>query len=152
MYPHIIFKLGNKQPSYYHRNMVDRNKGKYFIEFVCESNLFILFNFSYLTETGEIGGLKTFIKGYFHTGYYDKNNKQVFISSTPDLRQTGGYTVSGIPISFYPKSINKNNEMIFQINPAELIENKDKIGSKYKDIFKNVHEEDNPIVIIAKLK
>ncbi|MDR3093975.1 MAG: hypothetical protein LBU62_04955, partial [Bacteroidales bacterium] len=152
MSPHFVFKLGNKQPSYYHQRNDDYNKGKYFINFVYESKSFILFNFSYSTETVEVLGSRVLKKGSIHTGYYDKKKKQVFISSTPDLKKTGGYNINGIPVSFYPVLINKNKEMIAQIDPAELIEYKDKIGSKYKEVFKNVQEDDNPIVIIAKLK
>ena len=33
MTPHIIFNLGNKQPSYYHQNDMEFNKGKYRIDF-----------------------------------------------------------------------------------------------------------------------
>jgi|GEM_PF-1195929 hypothetical protein len=153
MTPHIVFKLGDKQPSYYHRNNADRNKEKYFVTFAYESNSFILFNFSYSTDTMDTPYGSRYLKnGTFHTGYYDKRSKQVFISSLPDLKRSGGYTISGIPINFLPGTINKDNEMIAQIDPAELVVNKDEIGSKYKDIFKNIREEDNPIVIIAKLK
>ena len=155
--PHIIFNLGDKQPSYYHQENIDHSKGKYLIKFVCESNKIIMFNFvynSYDAETIEFLGSKTLRKGQIpnlHTGYYDKKSKQVFISSAPNFK-TSGYTISGIPISIHPISINKNNEMIAKIDPADLLEHEDKIGSKYKHIFKNIQEEDNPVVVIAKVK
>ncbi|GHT22663.1 hypothetical protein FACS189430_04780 [Bacteroidia bacterium] len=152
MSPHIVFKLGNKQPSYYHQRNEAYNKGKYFINFVYESKSFILFNFSYSAETMEVLGSTVLKRGFTHTAYYDKKRKQVFISSTPDLKESGGYNISGIPVRFYPMVINKNKEMLAKIDPAELIEYKDKIEAKYKDIFKNVQEDDNPVVIIAKLK
>ena len=151
MHPHIIFKLGDKQPSYYHRNNVDYNKGKYFINFVCESNSTILFNFFCYTETVEFSGSERYKNESFLTGYYDKKSKQVFVSSTPDFKDSG-YTVSGIPVRFHPMYINKNNEMITKIDPEELVKHKDQIGSKYKNLFKDIQEDDNPIVVIAKLK
>jgi len=135
---HIIFKLGNKQPSYYNRqDPPNYNKGKYFITFVYESNSFVLFNFSHTSG--------------MHTGYYDKKNKQVYISTTNDLKKSG-YLAVGLPVNFCPIFVNSNNEMIAHINPEELVKNKDKIDSKYKHLFQNLQEEDNPIVIIAKLK
>ena len=148
MSPHIVLNLGDKQPSYYHRyNKNNPNNEKYFISFVYESNSFILFNFYYYVET-----IKSIVPSRtIHTGYYDKKSKQVFISSTSDLKSSG-YTISGIPVKFYPGVINKNNEMIAQMDPMELLENKDKIGPKYRDLFKNTQEGDNPIVIIAKIK
>jgi len=150
MSPHIIFNLGNKQPSYYHQTNNDYNKDKYLIYFVHESNSFVLFNFSYFTEIMSASGMSN-PKASTYTGYYDKKSKQVFISSTPDYKQTG-YSVNGLPISFYPIYISKNNEMVAIINPEELIKNKDNADSKYKHLFRNIQEDDNPILIIARLK
>jgi len=151
MSPHIVFKLGDKQPSYYDQNNVDRLMGKYLISLVYESTSFILFNFSHHPEIIKIADFKSLGIGTVHTGYYDKKSKQVFISSSPALERSGGYTISGIPASFYPISINKSNEMIGKMDPMELLANKERISSKYIDIFKNIQEGDNPIVIIAKL-
>ena len=151
MLPHIVFKLGNRQPSYYHQRNVDFNKGKYLIDFVYETNSFILFNFTHHTETVEVLGERGFKRGTVHSGYYNKKSGQVFISSTSDLKSSG-YTLSGIPVSFIPISINKNNEMIARIDAADLVENMNKIGAQYRQKFRNIHEEDNPIVVIAKLK
>jgi len=152
MTPHIIFRLGNKQPSYYYQDFAENNKGKYLINFVSESDSYIVFNFSYFTETqrgleGETIG-KNFAR---HTGYYDKKSKQVFISSTSDFKKPG-YAAPGFPISFYPISINKGKEMIAKIDPEELMKYKDRIDPKYRHLFQNIKEDDNPIVIIAKLK
>jgi len=152
MSPHIVFKLGNKQPSYYHQNNGNYNKEKYLIRFVYESDSFVLFNFYYYTETitnyfGEVTG----INGTTHTGYYDKKSKQAYISSTPDYKKSG-YAATGLPISFYPTVMNKNNEMITKIDPALLWQHKDKIDPKYRQLFQDIQEDDNPIVVIAKLK
>ena len=142
MLPHIIFKLGDKQASYSHQKNSESLKGKYFMYFVHESDSFVLFNFSYFTDD---------VKRSTHTGYYDKKSKQVFISSTPDYEKSG-YSVNGLPISFYPIYVSKNNEMVAIIDPEELIKNKDKMDSKYRHLFKDIQEDDNPILIIAKLK
>ena len=150
MLPRIIFKLGNKQPSYYHQKNSDYDKGKYLINFVHECNTFVLFNFSHFTEITNVSGISN-PKASLYTGYYDKKSKQTYISSTPDFK-TAGYYIAGIPVSFYPISINKNNEMVAIINPEELFKNKDSIDSKYKHLFQNIQEDDNPILIIAKLK
>ena len=151
MLPHIVFKLGNKQPSYYHQNNSNYNKGKYLINFVHESNTFILFSFTYYTEIVNILGETSGENISLHTGYYDKKSKQTYISSTRDYKKSG-YAVTGVPVSFSPISINKSNEMVALINPEELIMYKDRIDSKFKHIFRNIQEDDNPILIIAKLK
>ena len=153
MLPHIIFKLGNKQPSYYHQDNADYNKGKYLINFVSESKSFILFSFTYFTETTKISGqtVGTISSTTTLTGYYDKKSKQAYISSTPDLKKSG-YIANGIPMSFYPVSINKSKEMITKIDPEELMKYKDGIDPKYKRLFQDIQEDDNPIIIIAKLK
>ena len=153
MAPHIIFQLGNKQPSYYHQNNAESNKGKYLMNFVFESDSFVLFNFSYYTETIRISNVTQDPRNYvsIHSGYYDKKSKQVFISSSPDFKKSG-YAAIGLPVSFYPISLNKNKEMIAYINPEELMKYNDKIEPQYKHLFQNIREDDNPIVIIAKLK
>jgi hypothetical protein len=151
MSPHIIFRLGDKQPSYYHQYDADYNSGKYMINFVYESDLYVLFSFLYYTETVRIGNIKDGKNASVHTGYYDKESQQVYISSAPDLEKPG-YVITGIPVRFNPISINKNKKMIARIDPAELIKYKDRIASKYKHLFQNIQEDDNPIVIIAKLK
>jgi hypothetical protein len=74
-----------------------------------------------------------------------------YISSTPDLDKPG-YVISGIPVRFDPIAINKNKEIIARVNPAELIKYKDKIDLKYKYLFQDIQEDDNPIIVIAKLK
>ena len=150
MSPHIIFKLGDKQPSYYYQRDLESSKGKYNIYFVHESNSFVLFNFTYFTEIRSASGMSD-AKASTHTGYYDKKSKQVFISSTPDFKKSG-YSVNGLPISFYPIYISNNNEMVAIIDPEELIKNKDKIDSKYRHLLKDIQEDDNPILIIAKIK
>ena len=153
--PHIIFKLGNKQPSYYHRMANDNTKGKYLINFVNESNSFVLFNFIYYTETetmrGPMGSESIAKDRLTHTGYFDKKTKQVYISSSPDY-QKSGYILTGLPVGFLPISINKNKEMIAHIDPEELIKYKEKIDPQYKHLLQNIQEDDNPIVVIAKIK
>lgn len=42
--------------------------------------------------------------------------------------------------------------MIAYIDPEELIKYKNQLSPKYKQLFKDIQEDDNPIVIIAKLK
>ena len=149
--PHIVFTLGDKQPSYYHQDNANYNKGKYFINFVYESNSFVLFNFFCYSETISINNFQSGNNESTYTGYYDKKNKRTYISSVPNLKGPG-YTISNIPVNFYPSSINKNKEMIASISPEELIKYKGKINAPYKQLLQHVQEDDNPIVIIAKLK
>ena len=151
MSPHIVFELGDKQPSYYHQGDTNHSKGKYLINFAHESDAFVLFNFSCYKGIIEIFGSKYSDRGATYTGYYDKKSKQTYISAPADLKKTG-YVISGIPIGFCPVSINMNNEMVAYIDPEILMEHKDKIGPEYKKIFQNIQEDDNPIVIIAKLR
>ena len=151
MSPHIIFDLGDKQPSYYNRNNSDYNSGKYFINFVHETDLFILFSFSYYKETLNTPYGKTESNPSIHTGYYDKKSKQTYISSTSDLKKSG-YVIPGIPVSFRPLYINKNKQMIAKIDAEELYKYKDNIDQKYKHLFQNIKDDDNPIVIIARMR
>ena len=148
MTPHLIFKLGNKQPSYKLQENVNNKQGKYLIDFVCESNLFVLYNFIYFAKEANPQPLR---RGVSCTGYYDKRSKQSYLSSTPDIKKTG-YVITGIPVRFVPISINSKKEMIAQIDPEEIIKYRDQLSPKYKSLFKDIQEDDNPIVIIATLK
>ncbi len=149
--PHIIFKLGNKQASYYHQDNADYNRGKYLINFVYESDGFVFFNFLYNPKNKDVANPNTYQEESVYVGYYDKTNKQAYISITSDY-ENPGYTINGIPDSFYPISINSNNEMIAKIHPEKLMRYKNKIDPKYKYLFEKMQEDDNPIIIIAKLK
>ena len=151
MTPHILFKSGDKQASYYHQDNATYNKGKYLINFVNESNSFVLFNFSYYQETIGNSGYQIIKNETPHTGFYDKKSLRTYVSSTPDFKTTG-FAITGIPIYFYPLHINKNREMVAKIDPEELTKYKDNINPKYKYIFHNIQEDDNPIVVIAKIR
>ena len=149
MIPRIIFKSGTKKPSYYPQEDLDYNRGKYLIDFVYESNRYVLFSFFYFSKVLD-DRMKT-VNYSIYPGYYDKSNKQAYISSTSDFKRPG-FIISGIPVRFYPISINSKKEMIAQIDPEEIIKYRDQLNPKYKSLFKDIQEDDNPIVIIAKLK
>jgi hypothetical protein len=83
-----------------------------------------------------------------HTEYYDKKKRRIYISSTSDFRKLG-YTINGITETFHPIYINGNKEMI---EPKKLLKHKVITNSKYESLFLNIQEDDNPIIIIAKLK
>ena len=148
MTPHLVFKSGTKKPSYYHQADLNYNKGKYLIDFVCESNRYVLFHFFYYTKMFHT---RSEVDHSIYPGYYDKSSKQAYISSTSDFKRPG-FIISGIPVRFYPNAINSNKEMIAQIDPEEIIKYRNQLSPKYKYLFRNIQEDDNPIVIIATLK
>lgn len=54
-------------------------------------------------------------------------------------------------VSFWPYYISRSNEMIMQYSSQLFIEKYINTPNKLKSITENIKEDDNPIIIIAKL-
>ncbi|MDR2146834.1 MAG: 6-bladed beta-propeller [Tannerella sp.] len=141
--PHIVFRLGDKQPSYSYREDEEYNRGKIFITYVYENSLYVVFNYFIYNEF-------SFRPDVVHTGYYDKKNRKTHVSLNPDHKS--GYKLDGIPARFYPTNHNGLGELTGEIFPEELTKHKDEISAENQDLFMNLRENDNPIVIVGKLK
>jgi hypothetical protein len=141
--PHIIFNLGKKQPSYYYREERNYNRGKILITFVHETDFFVTFNYYIYKEN--------LAKVDFYTGYYDKKSTQTYVSLHSN-KKAGYTTPDGLPVNFFPTYNSEKGELIGEIDPEELLKYKNNISPKYRQMFKDLREDDNPIVVIGTLK
>ncbi len=89
---------------------------------------------------------------------YDKKNNKCYVSDI-GLKSVNGFKNDlDNFVDFVPQSINKNNELIGFIEAFELVkwlkENPEKAAKlpPHLQKFKNISENDNPIVMIVKLK
>jgi len=142
MFPHIIFNLGNKEPSYLNREEKNFNKDKFFIDFVHETDSYVLFNYYILPDY--------YSQRIYYTGYFDKNNKQTYICDNG--KENSGYYKSNLP-PMLPRYITSKGEVMFIIDPSELIEYRDKerkTDNKIQPLLATIKEDDNPIVVIAR--
>ncbi len=144
--PHIIFKRGDKKPEYKYREAPAKNINKIFINDVYETDEYVFFNY----YTYAKGGQRLPIKR--HTGYYDKNVRKTYLHHKN--RVTSGYDINGV--LFYPIHINSKGEAIGVLKLEQINEDKSKEiltkNKELKDIINVRQEDDNPIVIVAKIK
>lgn len=143
MIPHIVFNLGNKEPSYMNREVKNYNKDKFFIDFVREADSYVFFNYYTLADY--------YGQRIYYTGYYDKRSKQTYTCFNGN--EKSGY-YNNLPL-LIPQYITGKNEALFIIDPAELIEYKDTgktSDKKIQQLISNAKEDDNPIIVIASIR
>lgn len=139
--PHIVFNLGSKEPSYMNREEKNYNKDKFFIDFVHETDSYVFFNYYTLDDY--------YSQRVYYTGYFDKKSKQTYICNNG--KEKSGYYKSNLP-PMIPRYITGKGEMLFIIDPSELIEYREKgknTDKKIQQIVANVNEDDNPIIVLA---
>lgn len=109
---------------------------------LCETDRYLLFEFKYKT--------------LHYWGYFDKKTKK-----TEVIKNTANIQINGIsfPFRLTRASVNQKEQLLISFIPAyELVSWLKEIGLKSKKLppklsrLKNVTENDNPVVIIAKLK
>lgn len=151
--PKYEFFSDKYKPDSYKRNYITNEEMKsfYLIENFFESANFLFFTLNY--------------KGELRAGLFDKRKKEAYIT---DSKKADSFFFN-IPcfgfnndidnfIQFYPQYINENNELIASVDAFEISNwfnnNKEKISqlSPYLQNLKNIKENDNPIIMIAKLK
>ena len=146
--PKYYFELGAKSPPYSEKEVIrykDR-KNYIFVKDIFETDHHLLFNVNY-------GGFKRF-------GIYDKELQKTVISDSPFANSYNEYGLKNDIdnfISFYPKVVQGN--YILGLTSAEDVynwfqNNYDKVNILTENLkkLKNISPEENPVVMIGKLK
>jgi hypothetical protein len=146
--PHIVFELGEKKPDYSEREDKTKNQGKYWIQYVQETNRFIFFNYN----EKEIK-----YDGYcdkYYDGYYDKENKKMKVTVSNTKENRGFWCPDGQFPPFHIQNINKYGEAVGIITSSQMLEYKEQYGDmmNFDEQVNNLKFDDNPIVVIAKIK
>lgn len=82
---------------------------------------------------------------------FDKESKNITLMKRPAKDESGFLNDYEGEVSFWPYYISRSNEMIMQYSSQLFIEKYINTSNKLKSITKNIKEDDNPIIIIAKL-
>tara|TARA_R110001599_G_scaffold298515_1_gene502945 strand:+ start:4980 stop:6209 length:1230 start_codon:yes stop_codon:yes gene_type:complete len=145
--PVLLYELGKYSPPYAEQeSMSDEKKNEYmFVRNTLQSPDFVFYNVAF--------------KEQFAYGYYNRKTKEALLSDPSTSNSKTGYTndIDNF-VPFYPTSINAKGEMLGLITAEEVYEwfqdNPDKIASLPKNLqaLQNIEPEDNPIIMIAKLK
>ena len=92
---------------------------------------------------------------HFVCGIFDKKTRKLTLLNQARKGELGFKNdIDGGP-SFWPKYVNRNGEMVSYCQADEFIEafeGKENIPDNVKEILKNLKDDDNPIIVIAKLK
>lgn len=145
--PALLYELGGFSPPYAEQESMSREKrNEYMIIYTTlQSPDFVFYNVAFKEK-----------QAY---GYYNRKTKEAFLSDPSTSDKKTGYTndIDNF-VSFYPTSINEEGEMMGLITAEEVYEwfqnNPDKIASLPENLqaLQNIEPEDNPVVMIAKLK
>lgn len=151
--PKYEFILGKFQPSSYERNFIsnDEMKNFFLIRKPFESKDFIFFTLNY--------------KYKFHFGYYDKKKKKTSISKLIntdvnfyDIPLSGFVNDIDEFIQFFPQYMNSENELVALVEAYEVVnwfknnpDKANKLPAQLKKLI-SMKENDNPLIMIAKLK
>ena len=88
-------------------------------------------------------------------GIFDKRNGELTLMSRPIKEKLGFKNDIDNGLVIWPHYISSNNELVTFIQPEEFMEYYSLINNpsdKLKEIANKIKLDDNPIVIIAKLK
>lgn len=145
--PEFFYELGEFSPPYAEQESMsgEQRKEYMFVYNTLQSPDFIFFNVGFKEK-----------EAY---GYYNRKTKEAFLSDPKTSNKKMGYT-NDIDdfVSFYPTIINDEGEMMGIIKAEEVYEwfqsNPDKIASLPQNLksLQNIEPEDNPVIMIAKLK
>jgi hypothetical protein len=138
--PHIAFDLGKRKPDYYEMENASKNLDCYWITFVQETDRYLFFNYKYNQLD-------------FQDGFYDKKTKKTRVSSSKSEIFRGYIPKEDYYPPFHILNINKSGEAVGMITASDMSlfmsEHED---VKFPEKLRNLKEDDNPIVAIAKLK
>lgn len=149
LYPHIILDLGSKakQPPNGELKInsisIAKGSGGWSVSSVKETNKCVFFS-------GHIDREANDNRDSFFFGYYDKIKNKTYLTNKKIINDIDGFP------DIIPQKLNFDGEFSYALNPEVLINysennNINKIQYKIDDFF-NIREDDNPIVVIAKLK
>lgn len=141
--PYIVFNSGKYSPPFYERETFDFTE-YHSIRNIMETNNQIFFRLNFKKQK------------YFC--YYDKNSERVFITNNSQ-KEGDGYenNIDGF-VPFIPNTLNDNNELVGYVYPYQIRQwfnkNHDKAAKLPVELkkFKNINENDNPVLMIVKLK
>lgn len=151
---HFHLKVGKYKPPYEKRNDIKSMIEHYFwFNRIGESNRFLFFDFSYQRKFGD-----PYYISYF--GYYDKTEKIVMVADVNrDERQIRNDIDNFSAVQLSNWTINEcDNELISYIEAEDMVEWFENNPRKVKELpehlqkLSKVKPEDNPVVIITKLK
>lgn len=145
--PHIYFNTGKHSPPYEKQDaLTDEDKRKYiFINQIVQNKDFIFFN--------------TLYKGKHQVGIYDVNGKKASLAKANRNKTPKGF-LNDLDnfLPFFPSFINDKGELVGIISAEDVIrwfeENPKEARSlpAHLRALENLEPEDNPVVMIAKLK
>jgi hypothetical protein len=144
--PALLYELGEYSPPYREQENLGEKRSEYMFPYkTLQSSDFVFYNVSF--------------KEKLAYGYYNRKTKEAFLSDPSTSDKKTGYTndIDNF-VSFYPTSINEKGEMMGLITAEEVYEwfqnNPDRIASLPENLqaLQNIEPEDNPVVMIAKLK
>ena len=138
--PHIIFDLGKMKPDYTERENPDKNRNCYWISYVRETTNFIFF--SYYKDND----------GYYDC-YCNKRTGELTASLSGSNENRGFVHDNNLYPPFHISYINQEEEVIGVFTASSMLDimkkNKETV---YPELFGDLKYDDNPIVVIAKLK
>jgi len=138
--PHIIFDLGKMKPDYKERENPDKNRNCYWISYVRETTNYIFFSY-YKDNDG------------YYDGYYNKRARQLSASLSGSKENRGFVHDNNLYPPFHISYINKSEEVAGIITASSMLDYMNKNEQTvYPELFGNLKYDDNPIVVIAKLK
>ena len=142
--PHIIFDLGKMKPNYLERQNPDQNRNCYWIDYVHETTNYIFFKYKSGADS------ETF---KYYDAYYNKKNGELVASESTSKELRGFVDGNDLYPPFYISSINQSEEVIGIITATNLLDymKKNKL-TDYPSIFNSLQFDDNPVIVIAKLK
>ncbi len=163
--PHIIFKLGDKKPSFptesrFLKSAKSEKQGGFTIASSTDGGWNVKVDF----ETDNYVFLSAYViegfaaSGYF-LAYYDKKERRTYrtkLTSNDKVKEKGYINDIDILPNFCPITKNEEDEIAGYMETQVLLKymkkhEKQKNRDKIKDIA-NVQMNDNPIMVIAKLK
>ncbi len=144
--PAILYELGEFSPPYAEQENLGKKRSEYMFPYkTLQSPDFVFYNVSF--------------KEKLAYGYYNRKTKEAKLSDPSNSNSKTGFTndIDNF-VPFYPTSINEEGEMMGLITAEEVYEwfqnNPDKIASLPENLqaLQNIEPEDNPVVMIAKLR
>lgn len=144
--PHIAFNLGDAEVSHEYGVTSEYNKNALLLFFVCETDRYILFSYTY---HGSANALKT-------CGYFDKRTQKTVLCKKDGNESGYVNDIDGLS-PFYPRYVNLKGELMGALDPEGLLDyfevhSKTGLSSRGKLLLSALKEDDNPIIVIAQAK
>lgn len=144
--PKYYFDLGKHSPPYANRQeALSESRAEYmFVLSIIENDEFLIFRLGFQNRN--------------HMAYYDKSSGTLHIANTRGTIWNGFENDIDNFVSFFPDGINRENEIIGTTSAEQVYEwfqnNPEKINALPEHLknLQNMKPEDNPLIMIAKIK